>query len=104
VKSEASLYALYKVQILSNFSNILHACAIWQGQEAYQFWHRSKIQDVRHGRFRMLYPLRIVNLLISHKISLLQFPNALMTYRKSYMTIKLVTSNLTFDLKWGHNG
>jgi hypothetical protein len=28
VKSEASLYALYKVQILSNFSNILHACAI----------------------------------------------------------------------------
>jgi hypothetical protein len=28
VKSEASLCALYKVQIWSNFSNILHACAI----------------------------------------------------------------------------
>jgi hypothetical protein len=55
----------------------------------------APIQDGRHGRFCMLYPLRSVNLLISLEISLLQLPNSLITYRKSYMTIKLVTSNLT---------
>jgi hypothetical protein len=57
-KSAVSLCALYKVHILSNVSHILYACAIGQGQHAYRFWYRSKIQDGRHCRCCMLYPLR----------------------------------------------
>jgi hypothetical protein len=47
--------------------------------------------------------LLTLNLLISLEISLLQLPNALLTYRNLYMTIKLVTSTLTFDLNCGLN-
>jgi hypothetical protein len=59
----------------------------------------APIQNPRWPPLQILYVAKCKSL----KISFLQLPNALMTYqfayRKSYLSIKLVTSNLTFDLK-----